>query len=633
MQKIYLVLLSVTVTFSAWAQKSIHHMNAATEKMKRADEIEAPVPAASTNNKAPFDVIWSQDFGSGTGVGTIPAGWTQSGVNQIWKKTFIGSTGCFGTSTYSIASATASNGSLIFDADSLNKAVTADCTGATYAALSGEVTTETIDLTGKPNVRLEFQQLFRLCCSASTTFLTVSVSGNGGATWTDYSAKGLTGINSYCPNGETISINISTVAGGSNNVKVKFKFDSGLGTYFWQIDDVKIIEGPVNDIKLENVYTDFSYEDGGYYTQTPAGQVAPITFRGAIYNGGFAAQTGVDMDVNVTGAGTYSQTSNTLSSFPLYAHDTLMVTTTPFTPSAVGTYTATYTVSQTETDELMSDNTMSRDFKVSDTIYARDKGATGAGLSNSLSPSDYVGGDVDGSLIGTLYEFPANGTITTASTFVASTAQIGTSFDFVLYNIDGTGSFVEVANSDIYAVSAASDRNKWVTMPMQSGIWPVTAGESYVIAVRQYVGSGSFDLDIANDLTMENIQPAHTSFVDPGGTGSWGWIQKAPFLRLNLEALNAGIEELSQNAVLMQNIPNPANESTAINFELKRSNEVSLSVVDVTGKLVKTINAGNLVTGMHTITLETADLDAGVYFYTLTAGGEKMTKKLTVIKK
>jgi hypothetical protein len=631
MQKIYLVLLSAAVSFSAMAQKHAIHAAAATEKMKRSEEVGAPLPASVSQNRAPFDVIWSEDFGSATGVGTIPFGWTQAGVNQVWKKTFTGSTGCFATTTYSLTSTTAANGVLIYDADSLNKALTADCTGATYGPLAGELISPTIDLTGEPNVRLEFEQLFRLCCSPTTTFLTVSVSGNGGASWTDYSAKGLTGINSYSPNGEKISINISTVAGGSNNVKIKFKFDSGLGTYFWQIDDLRIIEGPVNDVKLENVYTDFSYEDGGYYTQTPAGQVAPITFRGAIYNNGFAAQTGADMDVDITGAATYSQTSNTLATFPLYARDTLTVTT-PFNPSAVGAYTATYTLRQTETDELSADNVMTRTFKVSDTVYARDNGAIGAGLTSSLSPSDYVGGDVDGSLIGTLYEFPANGVITTASVYIASSAQLGTSFDFVLYNIDASGNFVEVASSDIYAVSAAGDRNKWVTMPMQSGIWPVTAGESYIIAVRQYVGSGSFDLDILNDLTLENVQPKFTTFVDAGGTGTWGWIQKAPFLHLNLEALNAGVEELGQNTVLMQNIPNPATESTAINFELKHSSRVSLSVCDVAGKLVKTIDAGELPNGMHTITLETAGLDAGVYFYTLSSGNENATKKLTVMK-
>lgn len=632
MKKIYLLSLSIFVSAGVWAQRNVS-TNAATAVMAKSTEEISATPQPN-NERAPFDILWSEDFGS-TSIGGIPAGWSQGGTNQVWKKTAIGSTGCFGTSTATLASPTASNGVLIYDADSLNEANTGDCTGATYTPLSGEIISETIDLTGEPNVRLEFSQYFRLCCSPTTTFLTVSVSPDGGATWTDFSAKGTTGINSYNTNNELISINVSAAIGGSNNVKVKFTFDSGLGVYFWQIDDVQIIEGPLNDVKLERVYNDFSYEDGGYYTQTPAGQVAPITFRGAILNDGFQAQTTVNMNVSVTGAGTYSQNSNTITSFPLYGRDTLMITTPTFNPLAVGTYTMVHTVSQVETDELISNNSITRAIKVSDTVYARDNGVIGAGITSSLSPSDYVGGDVDGSVIATLYEFPAAGLITTASAFVATSTQNGASFDFVLYNIDGTGNFVEVANSDIYLVSGTADKNKWVTMPFifPGGPYPVLAGESYIIGVRVY-GAPAFDLDILNDLTLEGIQPQQTTFVDAGGAGTWGWIQKAPFLHLNLEAINAGVNELdAPNAVLHQNIPNPAVGNTAVNFEIVKSNEVSLALFDVTGKLIKSVNAGNLSAGMHTISLETADVDAGVYFYTLTVGEQKLTKKMTIMKK
>ena len=631
MKKVYLLSLSIFVSAGVWAQKNVS-TNAATAVMTKSTE-EVVVTPLTNNERAPFDILWSQDFGS-TGIGGIPTGWTQGGTNQVWKKTMIGSTGCFGTSTATLTSPTAANGVLIYDADSLNEANTGDCTGATYTPLSGEVISETIDLTGEPNVRLEFRQYFRLCCSPTTTFLTVSVSPDGGGTWFDYNVKGTTGINSYNTNNELVSINVSAAIGGSNNVKVKFKFDSGLGVYFWQIDDVQIIEGPLNDVKLERVYNDFSYVDGGYYTQTPAGQVAPITFRGAVLNDGFQAQTTVNMNVSITGAGTYSQNSNTLASFPLYARDTLMITTPTFNPSVVGTYTMVHTVSQVETDELLSNNSITRVIKVSDTVYARDNGVIGAGITSSLSPSDYIGGDVDGSVIATLYEFPAAGVITTASAFVATSTQNGASFDFVLYNIDGTGNFVEVANSDIYVVAGTADKNKWVTMPFifPGGPYPVLAGESYIIGVRVY-GAPTFDLDILNDLTLEGTQPQQTTFVDAGGTGAWGWIQKAPFLHLNLEAINAGVNENdAQNAVLHQNIPNPAVGNTAVNFEIVKANEVSLSLYDVTGKLIKSINAGRLAAGMHTISVETADVDAGSYFYTLTVGEQKLTKKMTIMK-
>lgn len=628
MKNIYLLTLSLFVSVGVWAQKSVS-MNAAKEKMTPASTQQVSTTPQTNNLRAPFDVIWSQDFGTTT-TGGVPTGWTQSGANQIWKKTYIGSTGLYGSPTVTINSTTKTNGVLIYDADSLNKSI--DPTGAAYSAKSGEVISEMIDLTGKPNVRLEFQQLFRLCCSPTTTFLTVSVSANGGATWTDYDAKGAVAINSLSSNPEKISINISAVAGNSSTVQVKFKFDSDLGVYFWQIDDVQIIEGPVNDVKLERIYTDFSYTDGGYYTQTPVSQVAPITFRGAVLNNGFAAQTSVNMNVSITGAGTYSQASNIITSMPLYGRDTLLITTPAFTPATVGTYTAVYTVSQTETDELMSDNSMTRTFKVSDTVYSRDNGLIGTGITSSLSPSDYIGGDVNGSVIATLYEFPAATTITSASAYIASTTQIGASCEFVLYNIDGSGNFNEVAATDFYDVTTNAKKGKWVTLPFITGTYPVTAADSYLIGVR-ISGAPAFDLDILNDITLEGVQPEQTTFIDAGGTGTWGYILKAPFIHLNVATIDASVNENNaQNSILKQNIPNPAFGTTSINFELVKANTVSLSVYDVTGKLMKTINEGNLSLGMHTINVETATLDAGVYFYTLTVGDEQMTKKMTVMK-
>ncbi len=630
MKKIYLLTLAVVLSAGAWAQRSVSTNAANAVMTKSSDEV---VISNSTSVRAPFDVLWSEDFGTTT-IGAIPATWTEAGADLGWKKTMIGSTGCFGTSTATLNSTTKLNGVLIYDADSINEALTGDCTGATYAQRTAEVVSGVINLTGEPNVRLTFQQYFRLCCSPTTTFLTVSVSPDGGGTWVDYDVKGTTGINSYNTNPELVSINISAAVGGSSNVKVKFTFDSGLGVYFWQIDDIQIIEGPANDVKLERAYADFSYTDGGYYTQTPAGQVAPITFRGAILNDGGIAQTTVNMNVSVTGAGTYSQNSNTITSMPLFARDTLLITTPTFDPLAVGTYNIVYTVDQVETDELIANNSITQVIKVSDTVYARDNGVIGAGISSSLSPSDYVGGDVDGSVIGTLYEFPAAGTITTASAFVATSTQNGASFDFVLYNIDGTGAFVEVANSDIYVVAGTADKNKWVTMPFitPGGPYPVLAGETYIIGVRVY-GAPAFDLDILNDVLLEGTQPAQTTFVDAGGTGAWGWIQKAPFLHLNLEILNLGLNEIdAANAVLHQNIPNPAVGNTAVNFEIVKANEVSLALYDVTGKLIKSINAGRLAAGMHTVSVETADVDAGVYFYTLTVGEQKLTKKMTIMK-
>lgn len=97
-----------------------------------------------------------------------------------------------------------------------------------------------------------------------------------------------------------------------------------------------------------------------------------------------------------------------------------------------------------------------------------------------------------------------------------------------------------------------------------------------------------------------------------------------------------GIEEnsINNNAVtLYQNIPNPANESTTINYTLNKAALVNIEFYDITGKKVKEINEGQMSVGNHKVDVNTRDLSKGVYFYTLrTAGSAPLTQRMIITK-
>ena len=81
------------------------------------------------------------------------------------------------------------------------------------------------------------------------------------------------------------------------------------------------------------------------------------------------------------------------------------------------------------------------------------------------------------------------------------------------------------------------------------------------------------------------------------------------------------------------NYPNPAVTSTNIKFSLAANADVTVSVTDMSGHAVKTIEEKGLSTSMHEITLPTSDMAAGDYIYVIkTAAGDGMASKLTVIK-
>lgn len=98
---------------------------------------------------------------------------------------------------------------------------------------------------------------------------------------------------------------------------------------------------------------------------------------------------------------------------------------------------------------------------------------------------------------------------------------------------------------------------------------------------------------------------------------------------------NLGIKESSQkpsNIKLHQNYPNPFNPSTNIGFYLDNQQQVSLQVYSSDGRLIQEVANGIYTKGQHSILFNGENLASGVYFYQLTASGNTISKKFTLLK-
>ncbi len=82
---------------------------------------------------------------------------------------------------------------------------------------------------------------------------------------------------------------------------------------------------------------------------------------------------------------------------------------------------------------------------------------------------------------------------------------------------------------------------------------------------------------------------------------------------------------------LHQNLPNPFKSNTSIGFELPEASQATLTIYDVSGKVLKQIN-GDFAKGYHQVNLSEADLSAtGVLFYRLDAADFTATRKMILI--
>jgi hypothetical protein len=100
---------------------------------------------------------------------------------------------------------------------------------------------------------------------------------------------------------------------------------------------------------------------------------------------------------------------------------------------------------------------------------------------------------------------------------------------------------------------------------------------------------------------------------------------------LIITSCNIGIKTNNAFASSVNNYPNPFNHSTNIVVTLTENKAISVNVFDALGNLVavKHMN-GNI--GNNTITFEAGNLNAGVYYYSVTAGSERATKKMVIQK-
>lgn len=95
---------------------------------------------------------------------------------------------------------------------------------------------------------------------------------------------------------------------------------------------------------------------------------------------------------------------------------------------------------------------------------------------------------------------------------------------------------------------------------------------------------------------------------------------------------NRNEKEITNKSSEIKVTPNPISSTAKINFSISKPGKVSLNLYAISGRLVKTISEKTFTEGNHQITLDTKDLNAGIYFIRLKSDDLIGTKKFVVIK-
>ncbi|MBN2830646.1 MAG: T9SS type A sorting domain-containing protein [Candidatus Cloacimonetes bacterium] len=88
---------------------------------------------------------------------------------------------------------------------------------------------------------------------------------------------------------------------------------------------------------------------------------------------------------------------------------------------------------------------------------------------------------------------------------------------------------------------------------------------------------------------------------------------------------------------LNQNYPNPFNPETTISFSLEKAGNVELSIYNILGQKVQTLQNGFTGAGNHSLVWNGTDskgktVPSGIYLYKLTEGTYTFTRKMILLK-
>ena len=616
---------------------------------------EAPVQAARA-------VFWSHDcnvndcsdWSFDNGAYEVGAPWTDIDIN--FECTTDGPSGPYnqwaggsgdGSSASSMNSTTSSNGTIIVDSDLFGADANYD---ANWVENCWFQTVAPIDCSEHPYVSISLETRYRCWDNGGSDdsekcLIEVSRDGvNWPAinNWDEASGYVVYGTDTVAsrkevfPGYETsdtsdnpslLEFDITDAAGGQAEVYVRFRW-SGTWGYSWEIDDIKVYDTPANDTRIDNYLSYTDYERTGYYEYGawPLSQIpADLAAAAKVYNVGFEGQTNVTLDVTSSGVTTYS---NSIS-LEYASADTLSVA---YMPTALGPVTLDYLLTADAADENPENNMASQSFDVTDLSWGRDDGTP-----TNAAPSD----GTDDYIAVSLFDIVDDVVIYAIDVAIMDGSEAGTSIISHLFDVFDDNSFVEqyggiLQSTDEFDIIAGNTNE--VGVPVTNW-YTMVFDEPYMASAGDWLGAGFEHYGGSNVQYGESkYTQDNTAYIyGPFGSGSaydWYYTNEVPMVRLNLNpnAVNSISEETVNTTgfEMFPSFPNPTNGVTRVQFRLDRAADVNFEVIDITGKVVYTLDMGTQAPGYNSISIDASEFASGVYTYTLSVDGERSTDRLMV---
>lgn len=620
-------LCAVLISGMAFAQVSGNLQNA--KHAKNYLENGSTPGHAVMSNRA---VFYTNDF-------STPSDWTMTNASSPsydWEIVNALPSGLTGQNFGPTFNSTSGGNFALVNSDGEGSTATQDCNMTNAVA---------INCSAQPTVAISFMNYHRIFQETHV----IGVSADG-VNFTDFAVNtnygSLNGNYVTSPNAEQVMLNISCVAASQSTVYVRFNY-KGAYDWFWCVDDVELSDAPGYDTRLSapalyNVTYNVNAGQPIDYYIAPAAQVDDLVFKGTLSNLGASDALASQIDAVVKNSASSTVFTGSSTSATIFSCDSSRVDTLVWTGTS--TTTDAYSIIMTsDYTDISSDGTP--DNNVDTLVYTvtpnSGTGSQYARDNNVFTTNGMWNGAGNGYIMGNTFDVYTNATLYSIDVSLDASTDPGVIGCVILYEIDpSTGDFNPLIDNCLdgyeYPIQAnqisTGTIERWVSFPVNGAApltgYPLTAGTQYIAAISHYGG--------ADEMVIQQGGSA------PGGwtvwlfdqtDATWYYMTTKPKVRMGFDngVSFLGAEETEiVNLGLSQNMPNPANGNTSIGYSLKQNSDVVFTIVDVTGKVVYNENMGNKAAGTYSLNLDVNQFANGVYYYTMTAGAEKITKKMVI---
>ena len=650
MKKVYLLVSSIAFGSLAFAQevKSIHDFNTESLKEKKQTlQVSSTKKTKKSFEKAAGDTIYSTDFASGLGAVGMYSPWTTSGVDgNYWLADTDGPNGSYSDPIDEIiGSTTAANGFIIFDSD-----FASGTPATTPPDLTGNLHSPVIDLSGQTGVLLTFQNRYRHCCN-SDFYPIVEVTTDNFTNVTEFDVA-VDGINGNDDSGTiTTSINLSeylTTATNLTNFQFRFVWKNAR-RYFWQIDDIAIVESLANDTEITNLQLhkilgddNTIYTNLKEYTSIPTFLADTLSVQAIVKNNGsnsVPANSTLTLTIYneqntaIISGVTGGAVSGSVNKLP-FLGDTITFDTEIFLGDLTpGTYRILADLASG--DENTDNDTISRTFIINDNFLGQENydinmtGITSIGY-NPSNPQDrfLVGNEYFFPPINDLAEVNIDGLEIVLGQNNTYTITPNTEVLVKVYEVQTGAVYVEVDQARLFTITSdmipASGNTNTVVLNFHqaedlTGSINLETNKKYVIGIEHAGGDQSFAYGVQG---MDNDFSSRLLY-----DGTWYWNGEQFLSRLVFDQ-TLGLNENTSSISIGNIYPNPTSGVSTVSYSLQNSSEVSVNIVDITGKKVYVSTEGQKASGKHTLDIDATEFNNGVYYITIATDEEIVTKKL-----